>query len=66
MAVIDVQVHGYERNHPGRPWAGHLHGLALATGEEMVAAIDAVGVDCQMGYSAATGRVNSLTASSAV
>ena len=45
MAVIDVQVHAYERNHPGRPWAGHLHGPASATGEEMVAAMDAVGVD---------------------
>jgi L-fuconolactonase len=45
MAVIDVQVHAYERNHPGRPWAGQLHGPASATSEEMVAAMDAVGVD---------------------
>ena len=45
MAVVDVQVHAYERNHPGRPWAGQLHGPASATGEEMVAAMDAVGVD---------------------
>jgi L-fuconolactonase len=45
MAVIDVQVHAYERNHPGRPWAGHLHGPASATGEKMVVAMDAVGVD---------------------
>lgn len=45
MAVIDVQVHAYERNHPGRPWAGQLHGPASASGEEMVAAMDAVGVD---------------------
>ena len=45
MAVIDVQVHAYERNHPGRPWAGQLHGPASATDEEMVAAMDAVGVD---------------------
>jgi len=45
MAVIDVQVHAYERNHPGRPWAGQLHGPASATGKEMVAAMDAVGVD---------------------
>ena len=29
MAVIDVQVHAYERNHPGRPWAGHLYGRAV-------------------------------------
>src|SRR5579864_3126642 len=45
MAVIDVQVHAYERNHPGRPWVGHLHGPQSANGEEMVAAMDAVGVD---------------------
>src|SRR3954451_4400693 len=45
MAVIDVQVHAYERNHPGRPWVGQLHGPKSATGEEMVAAMDAVGVD---------------------
>src|SRR6185503_13041733 len=24
MPTIDVQVHAYERNHPGRPWVGHL------------------------------------------
>ena len=45
MAIIDVQVHAYERNHPGRPWAGHIAGPASVTGDEMVAAMDAVGVD---------------------
>jgi predicted TIM-barrel fold metal-dependent hydrolase len=45
MRVIDVQVHAYEHNHPGRPWAGHLHGPESANGAEMVAAMDAVGVD---------------------
>jgi L-fuconolactonase len=45
MAVIDSQVHTYERNHPGRPWAATLHGPAEVTGDEMVAAMDAVGVD---------------------
>jgi L-fuconolactonase len=45
MTVIDVQVHAYERNHPGRPWAGTLHGPAEVTGDQMVAAMDAVGVD---------------------
>ncbi len=45
MPVIDVQVHAYERNHPGRPWTGPLAGPASASGEEMVAAMDAVGVD---------------------
>jgi L-fuconolactonase len=38
-------VHAYERNHPGRPWAGTLVGPAEMTGDEMVAAMDAVGVD---------------------
>src|SRR5436189_395694 len=45
MPTIDAQVHAYERNHPGRPWAGVLHGPAEVTGEQMVAAMDAVGVD---------------------
>ncbi len=45
MPVIDVQVHPYERNHPGRPWAGDAHGLPSASGSEMVAAMDSVGVD---------------------
>jgi len=45
MAVIDAQVHAYERNHPGRPWAAVLHGPPEVTGDEMVAAMDAVGVD---------------------
>jgi predicted TIM-barrel fold metal-dependent hydrolase len=45
MLTIDAQVHAYERNHPGRPWVGHLHGPAEVTGDDMVAAMDAVGVD---------------------
>ena len=45
MPTIDVQVHAYERNHPGRPWVGTLHGPAEVTGDQMVAAMDAVGVD---------------------
>ena len=45
MPIIDVQVHAYERNHPGRPWVGHLAGPEHVTGDEMVAAMDAVGVD---------------------
>src|ERR1700674_476928 len=45
MAVIDAQVHAYERNHPGRPWAAALHGPPEVTGSDMVAAMDAVGVD---------------------
>ena len=45
MPVIDVQVHPFERNHPDRPWAGPSHGLLSASGEEMVTAMDSVGVD---------------------
>ena len=45
MMIIDSQVHAYERNHPGRPWAGVLTGPAEVTGDDMVAAMDAVGVD---------------------
>lgn len=43
--IIDAQVHCYERNHPGRPWAAVLHGPSEMTGDQMVAAMDAVGVD---------------------
>ena len=43
--TIDAQVHAYERNHPGRPWAGILVGPEEMTGDEMVAGMDAVGVD---------------------
>jgi L-fuconolactonase len=45
MPTLDSQVHAYERNHPGRPWAGVLHGPAEVTGDQMVTAMDAVGVD---------------------
>ena len=45
MVIIDSQVHAYELDHPGRPWAGVLTGPAEVTGDDMVAAMDAVGVD---------------------
>jgi L-fuconolactonase len=45
MPIFDAQVHAYERNHPGRPWVGTLHGPAEVTGGQMVAAMDEVGVD---------------------
>ena len=45
MAIIDAQVHAYERDHPGRPWAAVLHGPPEVTGDAMVAALDEVGVD---------------------
>jgi predicted TIM-barrel fold metal-dependent hydrolase len=44
MLTIDAQVHAYERDRPGRPWKGVLHGPPEVTGDDMVAAIDAVGV----------------------
>jgi L-fuconolactonase len=43
--TIDSQVHAYERNHPERPWRNFLRGPAEVTGDDMVAAMDAVGVD---------------------
>jgi L-fuconolactonase len=45
MPILDSQVHAYERNHPGRPWIGTLYGPPEVTGDQMVAAMDAVGVD---------------------
>jgi len=45
MPKFDAQVHAYERNHPGRPWAGTLQGPPEVTGDQMVAAMDEVGVD---------------------
>lgn len=45
MEMIDVQVHAYERNHPRRPWAAPLAGPPEVTGDDMVAAMDSVGVD---------------------
>lgn len=45
MLTIDSQVHAYERDHPGRPWHAVLHGPDEVTGDDMVAAMDRVGVD---------------------
>ncbi len=45
MVTIDAQVHAYERDHPGRPWTAVLNGPSEATGDQMVAAMDEVGVD---------------------
>jgi L-fuconolactonase len=45
MPTIDAQVHAYERDHPGRPWAAVLHRPPEVTGGDMVVAMDAVGVD---------------------
>ena len=43
--TIDSQVHAYERDRPERPWRRTLPGPAEVTGDDMVAAMDAVGVD---------------------
>jgi L-fuconolactonase len=43
--TIDSQVHAYERNSPGRPWATIMPWPDEVTGDDMVAAMDAVSVD---------------------
>ena len=45
MLTIDAQLHAYERNHPARPWHAVLTGPPEVTGDQTVAAMDAVGVD---------------------
>lgn len=45
MLTIDSQVHAYERNRPERPWLNTPDWPASANADEMVAAMDAVGVD---------------------
>lgn len=45
MLTIDAQVHAYARNHPVRPWHGVLAGPPEVTGDQMVAEMDAAGVD---------------------
>src|SRR5436853_1966197 len=45
MPVIDCQVHAYEANTPKRPWASKPNWPDHVTGDEMVAAMDKVGVD---------------------
>ena len=56
MAIIDAQVHAYERNHPGRPWAAGaaMHGPEEVTGDDMIAAMDAAGVDAALLVSSIT------------
>ena len=43
--IIDSQVHAYEANTPKRPWATVPNWPPHVTGDEMVAAMDKVGVD---------------------
>ena len=45
MPVIDSQVHVYAANTPARPWHSTPNWPDHVTGDEMVAAMDAVGVD---------------------
>jgi len=45
MPIIDSQVHAYEANTSKRPWATVPNWPGHVTGDEMVAAMDAVGVD---------------------
>ncbi len=53
MFVIDSQVHAYEANTPKRPWhKPNSDWPAHVTGDEMVAAMDKVGVDGAINVSA--------------
>src|SRR4029077_7676546 len=45
MTIIDSQVHAYEANTPRRPWLNVPNWPPHVTGDEMVAAMDRVGVD---------------------
>ena len=45
MTIIDSQVHAYEANTPKRPWHSVPNWPDYVTGDEMVAAMDKVGVD---------------------
>jgi predicted TIM-barrel fold metal-dependent hydrolase len=54
MVTIDAQVHAYERNNPQRPWADVLTGPPQVTGDEMIAAMDALQIDGALLVSAFT------------
>jgi L-fuconolactonase len=45
MPIIDCQIHAYEPNTPKRPWANVPNWPDHVTGDEMVAAMNKVGVD---------------------
>src|SRR5437868_5081474 len=45
MTIVDSQVHAYEANTPKRPWHSVPNWPDHVTGDEMVAAMDKVGVD---------------------
>lgn len=54
MPVVDSQVHAYAANTPDRPWHAVPNWPDHVTGDEMVAAMDAVGVDGAIFISAFT------------
>src|SRR5260370_32944978 len=45
LTIIDAQVHSYAANTPQRPWHSVPNWPPHVTGDEMVAAMDKVGVD---------------------
>src|SRR6476646_2743269 len=45
MPIIDCQVHAYEANTPKRPWRSVPNWPDHVTGDEMVAAMDNLGID---------------------
>ena len=45
MPIIDSQIHAYEANTPKRPWHSVPNWPDHVTGDEMVAAMDKVGVE---------------------
>ena len=45
MTIIDSQVHAYEANTPKRPWHSVPNWPDHVTGDEMVGAMDKVGID---------------------
>src|SRR3954453_24201180 len=45
MMIIDSQVHAYEANIPQRPWHSVPNWPDHVTGDEMVAAMDELGID---------------------
>jgi hypothetical protein len=61
--------HAYERNHPGRPWTDTLYGSPEVAGDQMVAAMDVLGVDGAILASpsaciATTGQLHQLSCGS--
>lgn len=54
MIIIDSQVHAYDANTPERPWHAVPNWPPHVTGDEMIAAMDEVGVDGAIFVSAFT------------